>query len=248
MVSDVRGGEYFDDLLAVLDELDGDGLEPTVLFLEADEETLVNRFKETRRRHPLAPDGRIVDGIRAERELLGAAARARRRGHGHDRPHRGDAAAADRRPTCSAPSRRAQAGADPAHLRVQERAAARRRPHPRRPLPAQPPLPRGPAAADRPRRRGGASTSRPASSASEFYGRLLPLLDFLLPAYVAEGKTHLTIAIGCTGGRHRSVTVADRIAPPPRRARRRDRRGSCTATSSSVSRRKPGRSSIQSPP
>ncbi len=48
--------------------------------------------------------------------------------------------------------------------------------------------------------------------ASEYYRRLLPLLDFLLPAYVAEGKTHLTIAIGCTGGRHRSITVADRVA------------------------------------
>jgi UPF0042 nucleotide-binding protein len=40
----------------------------------------------------------------------------------------------------------------------------------------------------------------------------MPLLDFLIPAYVAEGKQHLTIAVGCTGGRHRSVTVADRIA------------------------------------
>ena len=48
--------------------------------------------------------------------------------------------------------------------------------------------------------------------AREFYARLFPLLDFVLPAYVTEGKTHLTIAIGCTGGRHRSVTVADRIA------------------------------------
>jgi UPF0042 nucleotide-binding protein len=48
--------------------------------------------------------------------------------------------------------------------------------------------------------------------AGEFYGRLMPLLEFLLPSYVAEGKTHLTIAIGCTGGRHRSVCVADRIA------------------------------------
>ena len=48
--------------------------------------------------------------------------------------------------------------------------------------------------------------------AGEFYARLLPLLDFLLPAYVTEGKTHLTIAIGCTGGRHRSLTVAQRIA------------------------------------
>ena len=71
VVTDVRGGDYFDDLLAVLGELEEAGLQPTVLFLEADEETLVDRFKETRRRHPLAPDGRVVDGIRAEREVLG---------------------------------------------------------------------------------------------------------------------------------------------------------------------------------
>ena len=54
----------------MLEELEADGLKPTVLFLEADEETLLDRYKETRRRHPLAPEGRIVDGIRAERELL----------------------------------------------------------------------------------------------------------------------------------------------------------------------------------
>ncbi len=66
----MRGGEYFDDLLQVLDDLERDGLKPTVLFLEADEETLLDRYKETRRRHPLAPEGRIVDGIRAERALL----------------------------------------------------------------------------------------------------------------------------------------------------------------------------------
>ena len=71
MVSDVRGGDYFDDLLEVLDSCERAGLDPTVLFLEADEETLINRFKETRRRHPLAPDGRVVEGIRAEREVLG---------------------------------------------------------------------------------------------------------------------------------------------------------------------------------
>ena len=70
VVSDVRGGDYFDDLLQVLDDLEAEGLKPTVLFLEADEETLVDRYKETRRRHPLAPEGRIVDGIRAERAML----------------------------------------------------------------------------------------------------------------------------------------------------------------------------------
>ena len=58
VVSDVRGGDYFDDLLQVLDELEADGLKPKVLFLEADEETLLDRYKETRRRHPLAPGRR----------------------------------------------------------------------------------------------------------------------------------------------------------------------------------------------
>ena len=43
---------------------------------------------------------------------------------------------------------------------------------------------------------------------AEFFAALLPLLDYLFPRYVAEGKAHLTVGIGCTGGRHRSVTIA----------------------------------------
>jgi UPF0042 nucleotide-binding protein len=46
----------------------------------------------------------------------------------------------------------------------------------------------------------------------QFYGRLIPLLDFLIPHYIAEGKAHLLIAIGCTGGRHRSVCIAEHLA------------------------------------
>ena len=57
VVSDVRGGVYFEALQAVVDDLDSLGLDHHVLFLEAAEQTLVNRYKETRRRHPLAPDG-----------------------------------------------------------------------------------------------------------------------------------------------------------------------------------------------
>jgi UPF0042 nucleotide-binding protein len=45
-----------------------------------------------------------------------------------------------------------------------------------------------------------------------FYEMLFPLLDFLLPQYLAEGKAHLVVAIGCTGGRHRSVTIARDLA------------------------------------
>ena len=64
VVSDVRSGEYFDELLQVLDSLETDGLKVSVLFLEANEEILMDRYKETRRRHPLAPEGRILDGWR----------------------------------------------------------------------------------------------------------------------------------------------------------------------------------------
>src|SRR5881227_2196569 len=53
VVSDVRGGEFFEGLSRVLDELDGRGLRPRLLFLEASPEILVDRYKETRRRHPL---------------------------------------------------------------------------------------------------------------------------------------------------------------------------------------------------
>src|SRR6476661_5667177 len=57
VVSDVRGGEYFDLLRAVLEELPGMGVRYRVLFLDADELTLLNRYKETRRRHPVSPTG-----------------------------------------------------------------------------------------------------------------------------------------------------------------------------------------------
>jgi UPF0042 nucleotide-binding protein len=70
VVSDVRGGVYFEALQAVVDELESVGLDHHVLFLEAAEQTLVNRYKETRRRHPLAPDGSVTAGVAAERALL----------------------------------------------------------------------------------------------------------------------------------------------------------------------------------
>jgi UPF0042 nucleotide-binding protein len=46
----------------------------------------------------------------------------------------------------------------------------------------------------------------------QFYGHIVPLLEYLLPQYVAEGKSHLMVAIGCTGGRHRSVAIAEHLA------------------------------------
>src|ERR1035437_7448152 len=70
VVSDVRGGVYFEALRAVVDDLDALGLSHHVLFLEAAEQTLVTRYKETRRRHPLAPEGSVAAGVASERALL----------------------------------------------------------------------------------------------------------------------------------------------------------------------------------
>jgi UPF0042 nucleotide-binding protein len=209
VVSDVRGGDYFDDLVQVLGELGSDGLSPTLLFLEADEETLLDRYKETRRRHPLAPEGRIVEGIRAERELL---APLRERAD----------VVMDTSDLTGAMLRRRIAEEllgqhDSGKLALTLLTFGFKNGPPRdadltldvRFLP-------NPHYVDELRPLTGLDEAvreyvESGTLAGEFYGRLLPLLEFLVPAYVDEGKTHLTIAVGCTGGKHRSVAVADRI-------------------------------------
>jgi UPF0042 nucleotide-binding protein len=69
-VIDVRGGEFFDDLNESLNELDRGGVPYRILFLEADDESLIKRFKETRRSHPIHTDGGITESIAQERKLL----------------------------------------------------------------------------------------------------------------------------------------------------------------------------------
>src|SRR5947209_10727545 len=70
VVSDVRGGSYFERLAEMLDDLRTSGVNHRVLFLEADEQALLTRYKETRRRHPLAQSGSVADGIAREEEAL----------------------------------------------------------------------------------------------------------------------------------------------------------------------------------
>jgi UPF0042 nucleotide-binding protein len=211
VVTDVRGGEYFEGLLAVLEELEAVGLDLKVLFLEADEETLLHRYKETRRRHPLARSGRIVDGIREERQLLsplreradvvidttdltGGALRRRIATEliGREREDNQLALTLLTFGFKNGPPRDADLTLDVRFL-----------PNPHYDDELRPLTGKDAAVV---------SYVESGTQAGEFYGRLMPLLEFLLPAYVAEGKQHLTIAIGCTGGRHRSVAVADRIA------------------------------------
>src|SRR5436190_23056970 len=70
VVCDARGGAYFEGMLRVLEELDARGLRHRLLFLDASAEVLVKRFKETRRRHPLADGGQVTTAIQEERRLL----------------------------------------------------------------------------------------------------------------------------------------------------------------------------------
>ena len=209
VVSDVRSGEYFDELLEVLDNLETDGLRVSVLFLEANEEILMDRYKETRRRHPLAPEGRILDGILAERQML-APLRAR-----------ADFVIDTSADTGAMLRRRITeemvADADEGRMAVTLLTFGFKNGPPRDadltfdvrflPNPHYDKNLRPMTGLDE----GVREYVEAGTQAGEFYGRLLPLLEFLMPAYVAEGKSHLTIAIGCTGGRHRSVTVAERV-------------------------------------
>jgi UPF0042 nucleotide-binding protein len=210
VVSDVRGGSYFDGLAAMLEDLRTIGVSHRVLFLEADEQTLLTRYKETRRRHPLAQTGSVADGIARERTALAGlrqradvvinttgltAAMLRRK------------LADDLLPTRT-PGRLAVTfesfgfkygpARDPDLL-----LDVRFLPNPHYEQDLRPLTGDDPRVVDFINRHGELDT---------FYERLHPLLDYLLPQYLAEGKAHLVVAIGCTGGRHRSVAIAQHLA------------------------------------
>jgi UPF0042 nucleotide-binding protein len=209
IVSDVRGGDYFEPLRAVLEDLDRIGLHHRVLFLDADESTLINRYKETRRRHPMATSN-IAGGIAAERGLLEPlkeqadlvldssglkAAHLRRRIADEMLPRQ----AAQRLALTfqsfgfkHGPPRDADLVLDVRFL-----------PNPHYVPQLRPLTGLDQRIVDYVGREG---------KLEAFYARLLPLLDFLMPEYQAEGKAHVTVAVGCTGGRHRSVAITEHLA------------------------------------
>jgi RNase adapter protein RapZ len=209
VVSDLRGGTYFEKLAEVLDELEEAGVKHRVLFLCADEDTLLTRYKETRRRHPLAQEGNVADGIRREAELLepvkeradvlvdttGLSASMLRRKVANEmlrRPHPGRLAVTFLSFGFKhGPARDADLLFDVRFL----------------PNPHYEPELRPLTGFDRTIVEYVARDGR----LDEFYGRVLPLLEYLLPQYVAEGKSHLVVAVGCTGGRHRSVAIVEEL-------------------------------------
>lgn len=182
------------------------GLPVDLVFATADDEALLRRYSETRRRHPLAPSGRVADGIARERALLA--------------PLLPLADWVVDTTALSTPELRrmieARYGTPGLSVTVQSFAFPRglpreadivldlrflRNPHydpALRPLTGKDPAVGAHIAAD--------------PDFEPFWQRMTALLDPLLPRYLAEGKKYLTVALGCTGGKHRSVFVAERLA------------------------------------
>jgi UPF0042 nucleotide-binding protein len=206
---DVRSGKALDQLEAVLEHMTASRIEYEILFLDADDEVLIKRYKETRRNHPLAGGGRVDGGIRAEREKLVFL------------------------------KKHADYILDTSHLLTRELKAeldkifvknkkfknlmitilsfgfkygipedadlvfdVRFLPNPYyveslRPLTGNDMLVR--------------DYVMGYDAAVQFLDKLTDMISFLIPNYVLEGKNQLVVAVGCTGGKHRSVTLANEL-------------------------------------
>ena len=213
LVVDVRGGQFFSELTEALKELASSGVDYRILFLTADDDVLVRRFEATRRRHPLAD--RVVDGIARERALLESM-----RAQADLVIDTSDLTVHDLRDRIVGTFSR-----QPREARLQATVVSfgykygipmdadlvldvRFLPNPHwveelRPLPGTD------------ARVHEYVMTRQATR--DFLDRLDEMLEVLIPGYLTEGKRYLTVAIGCTGGRHRSVVVGDEVAEMLRR-------------------------------
>jgi len=210
LVCDMRGGAFFKDLFDALEELDRKSLEVNyqIVYLEADDSTIVRRFKETRRRHPLAVDGRIVEGIAEERKMLDDM-----RGKADIIINTSNLKANDLRQEIL--NRFSQL--DQQHLKVDIMSFGFKHGMPIevdmvfdvRFLP-------NPHYVDHLRPKTGRDQDvydyvMKWPITNTFYDKMQDMVDFLLPQFRKEGKTQVVIGIGCTGGKHRSVALAERL-------------------------------------
>jgi UPF0042 nucleotide-binding protein len=210
LVLDIRAEEMFGDLLGQLRALENEGIAHRVVFLDASDEVLVRRYSETRRKHPLSGRGRVLDSISAERNELKPVRDA------------ADVIIDTSSLTLTALKERlahaADATAEPGVLTVSVVAFGYKYGVPLdadlvfdvRFLP-------NPNYVDELRPLTGTHPAVVAylehdPEVQAFEKELFRFVDFLIPRFMREGKAHLTIAIGCTGGRHRSVYLATDLA------------------------------------
>ena len=211
MVVDMRSRSFFTEIREVLDEVESaEDLDFKILFLDATDSELVARYKETRRSHPLAPGGRVLDGINLERELL-----APLKNMSQNVIDTSDLTPRMLRKEISDhfASQNEQAG-----FRVEVVSFGFKYG-----LPLDADLVFDvrflPNPYYKPELRNLTGLDDDVyhyvmnhEESEEFYKHLLALIEPILPGYRKEGKSVLTIAVGCTGGQHRSVAFAKRLA------------------------------------
>jgi UPF0042 nucleotide-binding protein len=210
VVCDLRGGEFFSSLNQALLDLTEAGFRYEILFLEASDEVLVNRYKESRRRHPVSPQGNILEGIRLEREHL-----IELRGKANKIIDTSDLKTAQMKDKIRELFGNAY---DPNRMSISVISFGfkygipldadniidvRFLPNPFYVEELKPLNGKDKKVRDY-------VLSNPI--ATEYLARLFHMLEFVLPYYLQEGKSHLVIAIGCTGGQHRSVAIAEKTA------------------------------------
>lgn len=209
VVMDVRSRAFTDDLASVIKDLDARGYKPRVLFLEATDAVLVRRFEQVRRGHPMQGDGRLADGITAERELLA--------------PLREEADLVLETSALSVHDLRAKIedafGSDSTtQTRVTVLSFGYKYGLPMDadlvmdvrflPNPFWIPELRDHTGLDAEVRNYVLSQE----GAEEFLDRYHQLLRLIGAGYKREGKRYLTMAVGCTGGKHRSVAISEELA------------------------------------
>lgn len=208
IVCDARSRGFFSEMTSVLDSLAAQGIEVRIVFLDADDDRLIARYKSSRRRHPLCEDGAgIAQGIKRERlllrdmrsradyvvdttNLLPAELRTKLRRHFTEGEERAGLAV-----TVYSFGFKHGAPSD-ADLVIDVRFL---------PNPYYDPEMRTMTGLDRQVHDYVMYNADTEMFLQRWYG----LLDCIMPGYVAEGKQHLAIAVGCTGGQHRSVALAE---------------------------------------
>ena len=210
IVIDIRGGIFFDDLFESLMYLKNNNLEYEILFLDATDEVLVKRFKEARRSHPLAHEGRIITGINKERKRLREV---------RDRAdiiidtskykirdlreklmeHYGNSKSVEKQLSVTVLSFGFKYGIPvDSDLVFDVRFI---------PNPFYIPELKQYSGADEPVK----EYVLAQNETVEFIDKVQNMLQFLIPNYIKEGKRQLIVSIGCTGGRHRSVAIANEV-------------------------------------
>ena len=185
LVVDVRGGRFFDELIEILDEMKAMGHEYELLYLDASDDSLIRRYKETRRRHPLGQGKSLSENIAVERERLTEV--RNRATHIIDTTDM---------PTAELKEKiwKLYSGNGGVERMF---------------------LPNPFYEEDLKRLTG---NDQPVADficrfpqTFQFLKKEEEMLEFLLPQYISEGKSQLVISVGCTGGQHRSVFIANRL-------------------------------------